>query len=207
MKGLLVHGCYDQATLRTLETVGVEAFAFDLRSRSTNLVPYKTLRELLGVMKSPEAVLMFADDSRETIFSFLDLLKDSQKSFLLEFRDKKSPDFYESLGCPFIWYFSPDADWMRIMSLKNCEGVVLPLHYQDLYHSLPHLWTLIEERHLRIWLHAENFTEAEFFAGKQNIQASLDLTREVEHSYRTVNQLLLKNQKLWRKYHESAAGQ
>lgn len=207
MKGLLVHGCYDQATLRTLENSGVEAFAFDLRSRSTNLVPYKVLRELLTQMKSEEAVLVFGDDTRETILSFLDLLKDSQKTFLLEFRDRKSADFYQSLNRPFIWYFTPDADWMKILSLPNCEGVVLPLKHQELYHSLPHLWTLIEQNHLRLWLHAETFAEADFFSGKENIQASIDLTREVEVSYRSIDQSLLKNFKLWRKSHESAAGQ
>ena len=207
MKGLLVHGCYDQATLRTLENVGVDAFAFDLRARSQNLVTYKVLRDILPLVRAEEVVLIFEDDSRDTVFSFLDLLKDSGKSIVLQFRDRRPAEFYENLGRPFLWYFSPDADWMKILQLKNCDGVILPLKHQPLYHHLPHLWTLIEEQNLRLWLHAENFREAEFFEGKQNIQASLDLSPEVHSSYRSVDQTQLKNMKLWRKLNESAAGQ
>ena len=180
---------------------------FDLRARSLNLVTYKTLRQILSETKAQEIILIFEDDSRETIFSFLDLLRDTGKSFLLQFRDKRAPDFYEGLARPFLWYFSPDADWMRILAAKNCEGVILPLRYQSLYHHLPHLWTLIEEKNLHLWLHAETMAEAEFFEGKKNIQVSLDLFPEVQASFRAVDQGQLKNLKLWRRLNESAAGQ
>lgn len=207
MKGLLVHGCYDPATLSTLSDLGVESLGLDLRARSSNLIPFRTLRELLPQISSREIVLIFGDDSRDTIFSFLDLLKDTGKTFLLEFRDKRPAEFYESIGKTFLWYFSPDADWMKILSVKNCGGVILPLKHQELYHHLPHLWTLIEEKNLRLWLHAENFSEAEFFEGKKNIQPSIDLSGDVQRAYRSVDQAQLKNMKLWRKLNESAAGQ
>lgn len=207
MKGLLVHGCYDQATLRTLESVGVSAFGFDVRPRSANLVTYRSLREILSVLKAQEVILVFENDSRDTIYSFLDLMKDTGKSFLLQFRDNRPAEFYEGIGRPFLWYFSPEADWMRILRTKNCDGVILPLKHQSLYHNLPHLWTLIEERNLRLWLHAETFQEATFFEGKKNIQASLDLSGEVHSSFRAVDQVQLKNMKLWRNLNESAAGQ
>ena len=160
MKGLLVHGCYDQATFRTLEALGVENFAFDLRARSTHLVTFKVLNEILSVSKNSRAVLMFSDDSKETILSSVDLLKHTGKSFLLEFRDKRSAEFYESLGLPFLWYFTPEGDWKNILSSSHCKGIILPLSHQSLYHDLPHLWTILEERELPIYLHAETFEEA-----------------------------------------------
>lgn len=207
MKGLLVHGCYDTKTFRTLETLGVDYLGFDLRARSMNLITLKNLKEILPELRSREAVLVFENDSCETIHSYLDLLKDSGKSFLLEFRDKKSKDFYEGIAKPFIWHFSPDADWKEIISASNCEGIILPLKYQSLFQDLPHLWTLIDEYRLRIWLHAETFEECEFFHGKENIQGSIDLGVDLHVATRTIDQVLLKNLKFWRKVNECPAGQ
>lgn len=207
MKGLLVHGCYDQATFRTLEALGVENFAFDLRARSSHLVTFKSLNEILTGSKISRAVLMFSDDSKETILSSIDLLKGSGKSFLLEFRDKRSAEFYESIGLPYFWYFSPDAEWKKILSSPKCEGIILPLNHQSLYHNLPHLWTILEERNLPIYLHAQTFEEASFFEDKDDILASLDLSDEVQISYRNVDQLRLRTMKLWRKLNESPARQ
>jgi hypothetical protein len=207
MKGLLVHGCYDKNTFRTLESLGVDYLGFDLRARSPNLITFTSLKEILPEVRSQQAVLVFENDKRETILSYLDLLKNTGNRFLLEFRDSKPKDFYESFSRPFIWYFTPDADWMGIISATNCAGIILPLKFQDLYHDLPHLWTLIEENDLRIWLHAESFTEAEFFKGKDNIQASLDLTSEIHSGPRTIDQSALKNLKFWRKINECPSGQ
>lgn len=207
MKGLLVHGCYDQATFRTLEALGVEQFAFDLRARSTHLITFKTLNEILVSSNISRPVLVFSDDSKETILSFLDLLKGSRKSFLLEFRDQRPAEFYESIGLPYLWYFSPEADWKKIISSPNCEGIILPLGHKSLYHDLPHLWTLLEEKEMPTYLHAETFEEASFFEGKDDILASLDLSDEVQISYRNIDQLRLRTMKLWRKLNESSARQ
>lgn len=203
MKGPLVHGCYDQATFRTLESLGVRNFAFDLRARSPNLVTFRTLKELLSLSRSERSVLVFENDTRETILSSLDILKDTGKNFLLEFRDQRDVSFYEGVGRPFVWYFSPEGDWKKILTSQNCEGVILPLKFQSLYHDLPHLWTAIEANNLSVMLHAEDFEEATFFEGKENIQASLDLTSVA----RTVDQVRLRTMKFWRKINESAAGQ
>lgn len=207
MKGLLVHGCYDQATFRTLEALGVDNFAFDLRARSTQLITFKELKEILAASHFSRTVLMFSDDSKETILSSIDLLKHTGKSFLLEYRDKRSAESYEKVGLPYLWYFSPDADWKNVLKSSLCEGIILPLRYQSLYHDLPYLWTILEERNLPIYLHAETFEEASFFEGKDDILASLDLSAEVQVSYRNVDQLRLRTMKLWRKFNESPAGQ
>lgn len=207
MKGLLVHGCYDQSTFQTLSTLGVENFAFDLRAKSLNLVTFKNLKEILSVSKFQTQVLIFENDTRETILSFLDLLKDTGKTFILEFRDNREASFYASFGVPYLWYFRPDGDWEKILTSGKCEGIILPLKHQPLYQDLPHLWTLIEEKEIPIWIHAENFQEAEFFENKKSIQPSLDLTTEIQVSYRSVDQTRLSTMKLWRKLNESSAGQ
>ncbi len=207
MKGLLVHGLYDKNTFRTLEVLGVDYLGFDLRARSTNLITFTSLKEILPEIRHQEAILIFENDSRETVLSYLDLLKDTGKNFHLEFRDKQSKEYYGSFSRPFIWYFSPDADWSGIISAQNCAGVILPLKFQDLYRDLPHLWTLIEENNLRIWLHAETFEEGEFFKGKDNIQVSLDLTSVFQSGQRKIDQDNLKNLKCWRKINECPSGQ
>lgn len=207
MKGLLVHGCYDQTTFQTLTTLGVDNFAFDLRAKSLNLVTFKNLKEILSLSKFQTHTLIFEEDTRETILSFLDLLKTSGKSFVLEFRDNRNSAFYSSFGKPYLWYFRPDGDWENILASDLCEGIILPLKYQDLYRDLPHLWTVLEENEIPVWLHAENFHEAEFFENKKSIQPSLDLTSEIQVSYRNVDQTRLSTLKLWRKLNESSAGQ
>jgi hypothetical protein len=85
--------------------------------------------------------------------------------------------------------------------------MILPLKYQTLYQDLPHLWNLIDEKEIPIWLHAENFSEATFFEDKKSIQPSLDLTSEIQLSYRSIDQTRLSTMKLWRKLNESSAGQ
>ncbi len=207
MKGLLVHGCFDKTTFTTLLSLNVQSFAFDLRARSANLISFRSLQELLKLNPKTESVLVFANDTRETILSALNILKPSHDNLLLEFRDNQKAEFYESLGLPYLWYFRPEGDWRNILKSENCCGVLLPLEFQDLYQSLPHLWTLIEENHLRVYLHADNFTGADFFVGHDEISASVDLAADVQNSYRNVDQIKLRSMKLWRKSHESAAGQ
>lgn len=207
MKGLLVHGCYDQSTFQTLSNLGVENFAFDLRGRSHNLITFKNLKEILDLSRFENQVLIFEDDSQETILSFLDLLKTTGKKFTLEFRGTRDLAFYVSLGKPFLWYFRPEGEWEKILETRLCEGIILPLKYQSLYQDLPHLWTLIEQRDLPIWLHAENFGEAEFFENKKSIQPSIDLSAEIQISYRSVDQTRLSTMKLWRKLNESSSRQ
>ncbi len=207
MKGLLVHGCFDKTTFSTLLSLGVQSFAFDLRARSANLIPFRDLHELLKVSPKTETILMFANDTRETILSSLDLVKKDHQNLILEFRDNQKAEFYESVGVPYLWTFCPEGDWRNILTSDNCRGVLLPLSFQDIYHSLPLLWTLIEENHLRVYLHADNFSETDFFLGHENILASVDLAADVQTSYRTVDQSKLRTMKLWRKTNESTAGQ
>lgn len=207
MKSLLVHGCYDLPTLQTLSSRGVRFFGFDLRARSQNLVTYQELRLLLNnLATTTEVVLVFENDLPTTIYSFLDLLKDLPQKFILEFRDYLGADFYKSLDHDFFWTFQPDVEWKSILSLARAKGILLPVKLQEHYQDAA-LWKTLDEKNLRIFLHTETLAEAARFAGTEGIELSLDLGRDVEISFRQVDQDKLRNDKFWRKFNENTAGQ
>jgi hypothetical protein len=207
MNGLLVHGCYDSKTLETLKNLGNKELAFDLRGRSSNLITFKDLTTLLKKLSSERIFLTFENDRKEVIHSFLNLLKSEPFSFTLIFRDQQEASFYYNVGLPFYWMFHPDADWKSILSLPNAKGVLLPIKWQSQYQKLSGLWDLIDARNLDLYLHADSFEQALFLNLGQEVKLSLDLTNEVEHSYRMVNQDKLERMKIWRKWNENSAGQ
>ncbi len=193
MKSLLVHGCYDRPTFQTLRSLGVTEFAFDLRARSSNLIPFSELRNLLPLIGVSTPVLIFENDLPTTISSFLDLLKDHPVAPLLEMRDRLPSTFYHSLHHPFLWMFHPEGEWREILRLPNCRGVLLPLKHQAHYATLPELWDLLDRNQLRIFLHAETLSEMQQLKSKSEVELSLDLTSEIELSFRRVDQERLKS--------------
>jgi hypothetical protein len=205
MNSPLIHGCYDSKTLDTLRSIGVKEFSFDLRGRSTNLVTFKALLSILEKLTTEKIFLTFQDDRKEIISSFLNLLQDRPFTYTLVFRDHKEPEFYRDLGRPFYWFWNPEGDWKSILTLPNLQGIILPIKYQTHYQSLAPLWNLIDEHQLDVYLHAENFEEALFLRIDSDIKFSLDLTSEVETSYRSIDQDKLKGMKIWRKLDENSA--
>ncbi|HXH75177.1 MAG TPA: hypothetical protein VNJ08_09450 [Bacteriovoracaceae bacterium] len=204
MRNLLVHGCYDRATLNTLTNLGIKRIAFDLRATSPNLIPFKELLSLLQQYNAEEIVLTFQNDKQNTVLSFLDLLKDEPFKILLEFRDQKDITYYHSLNVPFLWMFHPEADWKNIMLLRKLKGVLLPLKWKEDYQEQGELWDIIEQRNLEVFLHAENFEDAQELSHLNEINLSLDLTAEIETGYRRVDQELLKKMELWSKLNENS---
>lgn len=207
MKSCLIHGCYDQTTLKTLLNSGKTQLAFDLRPRSSNLVTYADLNLMLDHIQSEEVVLVFANDLPTTIMSYLDLLKQKPHRFILEFRDNLPPAFYSSLDHDFFWMFHPDHDWRSILSLDRAKAVLLPLKYKAHYASLPELWRLIEEKNLRVILHGETLEEAGELLFNDGVEVSVDISAEVEERYRRVDQAKIKNSPFWRKLNENTARQ
>lgn len=208
MKSLLINGCYDFETMKTIKSYGVEEFSFDLRARSPNLIPLKDLLILLRELRQEEKVfLSFENDKNETILSYLNILKKEPFKFFLLFRDKQSSSFYEELNRPFYWMFDPEGEWKEILLLENIEGVLLPLKYQAIYQNLPEMWDIIDQRHLDLYLHAGTFEETSFMSLNQDLKISIDLTSEVETSFRHVDQEKLKKMKIWRRLNENSAGQ
>jgi hypothetical protein len=188
MKSPLIHGCFDETTLETLQSLQVETLAFDLRAKSKNLIPFSKLLNLLDRLSPREVVLMFENDRPSTIFSFLDLLKSSPHQFILEFRDLQSADFYFSLGRRFIWKFHPEGQWQEIMQIRKLEALLLPRKYETFYQSNPKFWKLAEERELSIFLHEGHLSANLAAQMEQDLKLSLDLGAEVERSYRQVDQ-------------------
>ena len=207
MNSLLIHGCYDSKTLDTLKDHGIKNFSFDLRGRSLNLVPFRELQNLLGKLTTERVFLTFEDDKKETITSFLNLLSNEPFVFTLILRDARDVSFYRNLGVPFYWMFNPDAEWEEILKVTELKGILLPLKYQLLYHKLPELWENIDSRNLDVFLHAETFEETMFIKLSDEIKISIDLSQEVEKSFRTVDQDKLQNMKIWRHLNENSAGQ
>lgn len=207
MNSLLIHGCYDSKTLDTLKNLGAKEIAFDLRGRSANLVPFKELQKLLKSTSLERVFLTFENDRSETIHSFLNLLKNEPIQFNLIFRDHLASEFYAKLATPFFWMFHPEGDWKGILGLPNLKGVILPVKWQNAYQTLPEFWELIDKKHLEVYLHAENFEEALSLNLEKEIKLSLDLTSEVETSYRQVDQEKLKKMKIWRRLNENTTRQ
>ncbi len=207
MSSPLIHGCYDSKTLETLKDFGVKELSFDLRGRSSNLITFKDLSLLLSNLQTEKLFLTFENDRKETILSFLNLLGSRPFKFVLIFRDNLPASFYQEIGQPFYWMYRPDGDWKSILSLTNCQGVLLPLKFQANYQRSPDLWETIEKNNLTVYLHAENFEQTAFMKLSHEIKLSLDLSPEVEASFRRVDQDKLKQMKLWRTLNENSAGQ
>lgn len=205
MKGLLVHGCYDILTLKNLLGLGVSEFAFDLRARSPNLIPFHHLQKILPDLKNSKVVLMFENDKDTTVLSFLNILEKTHTNFILEFRDFQIASYYEALRKPFYWTFNPLGDWRSILATTPIKGVILPLKFQTEYQHLPEMWKMIEDKNLEIYLHAESFDEANFFQNKKDIMLSLDLGLEIESGFRLVDQEKLRKQKFWGNLNENIA--
>lgn len=207
MNSFLIHGCYDLHTLNTLKILGTKKLAFDLRGISPNLIVFKDLKLLLKSLSSEKIYLTFENDNQETILSFLNLLKDEHFEFNLIFRDSRPVEFYQKISTPFLWMFDPNADWKSILHLPFLKGVLLPLKLQQQFQRLPLLWESIDRRNIEVYLHANTFKEALELNLNEDVNISLDLSAEVEISYRKVDQDKLKKMHIWRRFNENSAGQ
>lgn len=205
MNNLLIHGCYDSQTLDTLKNFGVKEFSFDLRGRSSNLVTFRDLIVLLGNLTSEKVYLTFENDRKETILSYLNILKDKPFTFELIFRDCQDSSYYQEIGKAFHWMYHPDGDWRSILGLSNCKGILLPLKFQSSYQRLPELWSYLDNKSLDVYLHAENYEQTAFMNLRGEARLSIDLCNEIEQSFRTVDQEKLKNMRFWRSFHENFA--
>lgn len=207
MTSLLINGVYDMNTFEILVQQNVKEFSFDLRGRSSNLITFSDLKLILPKMNGQKLFLTFENDKKETILSSLNLLGLTSDKASLIFRDVNDPHYYDSLKFPFYWMFNPEGQWREILSLENCRGVLLPVRLQNYYRNMPELWNLFEEKNIEIYLHAETFEQTAFMKLDNEIKLSLDLSAEVETSYRKIDLHKLKSMRFWRTLNETTAGQ
>jgi hypothetical protein len=198
MEQILVNGVYDEVTLQTLLSNGITGIGFDLRSRSSDLITFKQLKHLLANYSISKKILIFENEKAEVIHSSLDLLKQFSKSFILEFRDYLPASWYAQFNFPFYWMFNPHADWKAIVQNEMMIGILLPLEWQGHYQALPELWEVIEQRHLEIYLHANNFAEAEKLKNNVKVNISVDLTGQFLKGPRFIDQERLQQHVFWR---------
>lgn len=203
MNTLLIHGCFDLETIKSLELLGASAFVFDLRSRSPNLIPFATLKNILPQIKNSHFFLSFENDRPETVLSSVDLVKDLGHAKVI-FRDQMPWTYYQQVNLPFYWMFHPESDWREILQLPKLQGIFLPLKWRDQYEMMPELWEAIERRELEVYLHAHHFSEVQDLEFTQGMKLSVDLSSEVETSYRKINQDKIRHYKIWRKLHEGS---
>jgi hypothetical protein len=202
MTDVLIHGCYDQVTFQTLLSLGVRNFAFDLRGRSPNLIPFRGLKNLLSTAPLKEVFLVFEDDQIATVESFLNLLKDLPFRFTLIFRGKESSRYLREVNHPFYWMAREGEEWKEIIELPLLKGILVPLKGQEL-HADGHFWERTESRGIDVFLHAQSFEELSRLPFAEGVKVSLDLTQEIETKYRQVDQAKLKDRSLWRKLNEN----
>lgn len=207
MNSLLINGVYDLDTFEILVNQNVKEFSFDLRGRSPNLVTFNELKRIFSKLDDQKVFLTFENDKKETVLSSLNILGVTSDKASLIFRDTNSPAYYESLNFPFHWMFNPEGQWREILSLKNCKGVLLPVRLQNQYRVMPELWNLFEEKNLDVYLHAETFEQTAFMKLDNEIKLSLDLSQEVETSYRKIDHQKLKSLRFWRMRNETSARQ
>lgn len=201
----LIHGVYDSLTLQTLLKLGVKEFSFDLRGKSSNLIPLKELKLFTEQLKNHQLFLCFENDKKEIVLSFLDLLKHDSSNWNLLFRGTESADFFKQLNKDFYWMFHPESDWKSFLKLKNIKGIFLPVVFQDFYQNKTELWQMIEENNLDVYLHANTFTEALKMNLSHEVKLSIDLGVEVEKSYRMVDQDKLFGLKIWSMVNENSS--
>lgn len=205
MNRLLIHGVFHLSTLHILKNMGVRDVSFDIRPQSLNFVPTKDLKLLID-NAFDRSFLTFADEKIETIKSYLNLLGD-RPNLRLIIRDNVNYSFFRNLNEPFFWMFDPAGDWRAILSLDYAQGILLPLKFQNIYKNMADLWHLIEEKKLDVFIHTSSFEEARFINLNENVQISIDMTSEVESSYRQVDEGKLKSLMIWRKVNEDFTGQ
>jgi hypothetical protein len=204
---LLIHGVFDAATLKTLQSLNVSRIGFDLRGKSVNLIPFHVLKSLIPALKNQQASLMFENDTATTVNSFLSLLGDDKNKFELEFRDTQSVSYYANFNHPFNWVFNPEGDWENILTLPQLKSLILPVKYQDFYQNLPKLWQIIDYRKLTTILHVDSFSDLELYVHEKNLTLSVDLGKEMEIGFRQIDQFRLINLSIWRNTYAIASGQ
>jgi hypothetical protein len=204
---LFIHGVFDALTLKNLQKLNCKRIGFDLRGKSLNLIPFHVLKSLIPLFKDHKNYLIFENDNLSTIESFLSLLGDNKQKFELEFRDTREAGFYSSLKHPFSWFFSPQGDWENILHSPYLTSLILPIRLQSTYHNLPNFWEIIRMRNLQVVLHVESFFELEFYMQEKSLTMSADLGKELEISFRQIDQSRLANLRFWRMNDETAVGQ
>lgn len=193
MMNLVIHGVYDLKTLNSLRELGVNFFSMDLRGKSPNLVTFKELNFILDQLQSGEKVyLTFENEKAEVVYSFIDLLNNKRPDFEIIFRDHQEITFYRKFKRNFFWMLNPYVDWKSMLLLENLKGILLPLKFQDQYLKMSELWAIAERRKLDVYLFAENFEQSQLIEITNTLKLVIDMTAEVELSYRNVDQLKLK---------------
>lgn len=191
MGSLILNGVYDLNLLNISRAPDVR-WGADFRGRSPQFITFEQFKKIAHTLfETDKIMIIFEDENYQTVISFIDLIKKEnlRAQWCLQFRDKQSVSYYQTLGFSFSWVFNPEANWREILSLANLESLILPVEFSDSYTD--EFWEIIDRRGLEVYLHFHSFQD--FFKFKNinsGVNLSLDLTHEIELSYRRPNQVL-----------------
>jgi hypothetical protein len=111
------------------------------------------------------------------------MLKETEASLELQFRDKLTAEFYDQFQLSFQWLFSPEADWQNILKSRHIKAILLPIKFQEFYQGAAQLWQIIHERELEVYLHAESIEELSLISESQGVNISFDFNQEFENGF------------------------
>lgn len=189
---LILNGVYDLDLINNHKSPAIR-WAVDFRGRSPQFITFAQFKQVAHSLHADDKMMLtFENESAATIFSFLDIIKKEnlRPQWCLQFRDKLEPSYYQQFDFNFSWVFNAEANWREIIELPKLESLILPVdqasHLDDVF------WDRIEARGLEVYLHFNSFEE--FFRFKnlnKDLSISLDLTSEIELSYRKPNHTLV----------------
>ncbi|GEM_PF-1690606 len=191
MGSLILNGVYDLNLLNASRAPDVK-WGADFRGRSPQFITFAQFKQIAHTLfETDKIMVIFEEETYQTVISFIDLIKKEnlRAQWCLQFRDKQTAAYYQSFQFPFSWVFKPNSDWREILSLEKLESLILPVEFSEYYTD--DFWEVVDRRGLEVYLHFHNFQE--FFKFKNinsGVSLSVDLTQEIELSYRRPNQIL-----------------
>ncbi len=192
MSSLILNGIYDLNLIKALQAPGV-LWGMDFRAQSLQFLPFHQFQNFVkSISPLDEVVITFADEKIETIHSFINLFENEniKAKWSLCFRDSKEVSYYQQINSSFSWFFSEQSDWKEMMGLPKLNRIIIPISVAT--HLPSEFWDLADGRGLEVVLHFNSFQELFSFKNiNRDVCISVDLTSEVEHSYRRPNLLLI----------------
>lgn len=215
MSSLFLNGVYDLNLIKSIKASGVQ-WGVDFRARSSQFLPFHQFKEIVQHLSPVDLILIhFEEEKLETMLSFINLIQaeNIKSRWNLVFRDNRPAHFYQQLNCHFSWFYHASSDWREILTLDKLDRVIVPVVVAG--ELSDDFWDIVENRNLEVVLHFYSFQELFSFKNiNRDVSLSVDLTAEVESSYRRPNHILiqtylrsLEERKKLGEINESPAGQ
>lgn len=194
MGTLILNGVYDLNLLQQERSPDVK-WGMDFRARSPQFISFESFKNFSQQLSEKEKMMIiFEEELASTVFSFVDLIKkeNPKAQWCLQFRDHRPVSYYQQFETPFSWKFNHQAEWKEILGLQNLESLLLPV--SEAAYLTDDFWQRIDARGLDVHLHFDSFQDLFKFKNlNSGLTISIDLTNDVETSYRHPNLIMIHN--------------